>query len=343
MTARKVIGILILIFMAIPILFGVTWAVGLIKASVSPKFLSDLPREIIDKLPESADAIFTAGQDKDFIEDSETRVWFQAAAKTGTSMRELMQTTGITGWMQGELSSSLKRIGEILRGESPVEPVMIDMRPFKKALLDPAMDKFLEGTVANLPPCDENGLKAWRDLASGSESGRDLPACNPDPVLAREALLTARNHAVRDMHDTVDVFEGVHPFPSNRFGIARAVTAASYAMFLIPALFILLGVLIGESTSAGRLRWSGIAVLAGSVPVLIMAFGIEKFSAWLVQGGIFRWHTPWTSDVGHMVLDKLSWIPTRCMDTLFSPVVGVAAVISVAGIVLLALASSSKN
>jgi hypothetical protein len=343
MTARKIIGVLIIILVAIPVLFGITWAVGLVKASVSPEFLSDLPREIIAELPASADAVFKAAQDKDFIDDPATRIWFQAAAKTGTSMRDLMESSGMTGWMQGELSASLARVGEILRGESPMEAVTIDMRPLKKALLAPAVDKFLEGTVANLPPCDESGLKAWKDLAAGLEPGRDLPACSPDPVLAKAALLVARNRAVREMHDSVQVFEGVQPFPFHRFGITRGVTMASYFLFLIPALFILIGVLVGQNTPAGRLRWSGISVLAGSVPVLILAIGIKKFSGWLLHGGMFNWQSPWTSDLGRMVVDKLNWIPSRVINGLFSPVVSVAAVVTVLGIVLLALAQSSRK
>jgi hypothetical protein len=343
MTARRIIGVLIIVFIAIPVLFGVIWAVGMVRASVSANFLSDLPQEIIEKLPATADAVFLAGQDDEFIDDPGARAWFKAAAKTGTSMKDLMQSTGITAWMQGELTASLERVGQMLRGKAPIEAVTIDMRPLKKALLDPAMDRFLEATVANLPPCDESGIQAWKDLASDLHAGRDLPGCSPDPALAKEALLAARNRSVREMDENVQIIEGDIPPVFYKLGISRIVSMASYGLLLIPALFILLGVLIGANTPAGRLRWSGITVLTASVPVLVLAIGIKKFSAWLVHGGIFNWNTPWTSDVGRMVLDKLSWIPNRVMDALFSPVISVAAVIAVVGIVFLALASSARK
>lgn len=345
MTARKVIGVLIVIFIAIPVLFGVIWAVGMVRSTTSADFLSDLPREIIADLPATADAVFQAGQDEKFIDDPAARAWFQAAAKTGTSLKDLMQTTGITAWMEGELSASLKRFGEMLRGKAPIEAVRIDMRPLKKALMDPAMDAFLEGTAANLPPCDESGLRAWQDIAAGLNPGRDLPACSPDPVLAKEALIAARNRGLRDLDDEVRVLEGENEMPRffQRVGITRAVSAASYSLFLFPALFILLAVMIGSNNPSGRWRWSGITVLAAGVPALILAFGIKKFAAWMVHGGIYHWNSPWTSEVGRMVMDKLSWIPVRVMDSLFSPVVGVAAVVSVLGVVCLALASSARK
>ncbi len=58
MIARQIIGVLILVLIGIPILFGVTWAVGLVRASVSSEVLSDLPREIIADIPRTADEIF---------------------------------------------------------------------------------------------------------------------------------------------------------------------------------------------------------------------------------------------------------------------------------------------
>ncbi len=343
MTARKVIGVLIVIFIAIPVLFGVIWAVGMVRATTSADFLSDLPRDILAELPAAADAVFTAGQDEKFIDDPAARAWFQAAAKTGTSMRDLMKTTGITAWMEGELSASLKRFGDMLRGRAPLAAVTIDMRPLKKALLDPAMDAFLEGTAANLPPCDEANLQVWRDIASGLNPGRDLPGCSPDPALARQALLAARNRSLREMDDEVQILEGGVPEIFDRYGISRIVNGASYSLFVLPALFILIGVLIGAATPSGRWRWSGITILASSLPALILAFGVKKFAAWMIHGGIYHWHSPWASEVGRMVLDKLAWIPVRVMDSLFSPVVAVAAVVSVLGVVCLALASSARK
>jgi hypothetical protein len=194
MLIRKLIGVFLVVLIGIPVLFGVTWAVGLVRASLSTEFLVDLPQAIITDIPRSADDFFRAVQDEKLFADPQTRAWFQAAAKTGTSPKELLEKTGILAWMKGELTDSLHQMGEVLRGESPVRTISIDMRPLKAALRHPEMDLFLEATLANLPPCDEQGLKAWQDRASGL--GGDLPACRPDAALAKVALFLARNRSV---------------------------------------------------------------------------------------------------------------------------------------------------
>jgi len=50
---RKVIGLLIIIFIGVPVLISIIWAVGITRAVVSPEFLSEMPREIITKIPEA--------------------------------------------------------------------------------------------------------------------------------------------------------------------------------------------------------------------------------------------------------------------------------------------------
>ncbi len=261
MTARKIIGILVIVFIGLPVLFGVTMAVGLVKATVSDKFLSDLPRDIIAEIPDTMDGLFRAVRDKDLEADPATQAWFDAAQKTGVSPRALMESTGLLAWMQGELSDSLRQIGEVLRGTSPIRSVAIDMRPLKKALLHPEMDRFFEALVANLPPCDEESQKIWQDKAAGFHGGRDLPPCRPDAVLARDIFLNERSRAVEDIDDTVDVFQDVEPFPFERFGFTKVITWGSYFLFLFPALFILLGVLLRLTADNGRHARQDLGVL----------------------------------------------------------------------------------
>lgn len=343
MFIRKFIGAFLVVLIGIPVLFGVTWAVGLVRASLSTEFLVDLPQAIITEIPRSADEIFQAFQDEKIVADPEMRAWFQAAAKTGTSPKDLLEKTGILGWMKGELTDSLHQMGEVLRGESPVRTISIDMRPLKAALRHPEMDRFLEATLANLPPCDEQGLKAWQDRASGLSYHGGLPACRPDAVVARDVFFREKNREIDQIRDSEQIFEGVEPFPFQRFGFSRAITMLSYLLFLIPALIIFLGVVIANRTGSGRLRWSGISVLAGSLPVLLLAFGIKKFSLWAVNGGALTWRSPWANDIDALLLDKLSWIPTRFFDALFTPVFNVAAFVAAMGLVLIALSYSARS
>jgi len=343
MMLRKILGALLIILIGLPVLFGMIWAVGLVKASVSSEFLTELPREIIAALPDKADEIFKAAQDETIISDPATRAWFQAAAKTGFSPRDLMDKTGLLAWMRGGLSDSLRQVGEVLRGETPLRSISISLRPLKDALLHPEMDRFLEETLKNLPPCDDKGLKAWQDFATWGETHRKLPPCVPDLAVAKAALLSERTRAVRNLDDHVEIFEDVRPFPFHRFGFTRVVTLLSYLLFLLPTLIIFLGSLLGTSSRAGLLRWSGVSVLAGSLPALLLALGIKHFSLWALEGGLFTWRSHWATEFGEMVLDKLRWIPIRIVDQLFSPVVGVAAVVAVVGVVLVALSYSVRQ
>jgi hypothetical protein len=239
--ARRFIGLILIVFFGLPTLFGIIWAVGMIKGSVSDEFLTELPRKIIADIPETANEIFRDAQSTEYISDSGTRAWFQAAAKTGISPRELMEKTGLLEWMEGELSDSLKQIGRILRGERRPRPIVIDLRPLKEALLHPEVDLFLEKTLENLPPCDERGLKEWEDLVAFHGRHHDLPPCRPDMTVAKAALSEARARAANDMDNEFEVFEGVYNFPWLPLGFSRTVTILSYFLFIIPAALIFIG------------------------------------------------------------------------------------------------------
>ena len=345
MTGRKILGTLLVVLIGLPVLFGVIWAVGLVRASLSSEFLTELPREIIAEIPASLDGIFAAARDENLRLEPGARAWIQAAEKTGIRPSELIEKTGILGWMKGELSRSLSQVGEVLRGESAIHSISIDMRPLKTALLDPEMDRFLESLLENLPPCDEQGLQAWQDrLTAGFGRGDDLPACRPvEAAVAKEVLFGERAREVGKIDDSVEVFENVHPFPFQRFGVSRAVSVLSYLLFLFPALIILGGVLLANRTAAGRLRWGGISILAGSLPVLLMAFGLKKFSSWALDGGWAFRHSGWTDHWDSVLFDKLSWIPDRLMNAFFSPVFNTAAVVAVVGVVLIAVSYSTRR
>ncbi|MCX6565590.1 MAG: hypothetical protein NTW38_04085, partial [Candidatus Aminicenantes bacterium] len=307
MIGRKILGTSLVVLIGLPVLFGVIWAVGLVRASLSSDFLTKLPQEIIAEIPASMDGIFAAARDENLRMDPGARAWIQAAEKTGIRPSELLEKTGILGWMKGEVSRSLNQVGEVLRGETSIHSISIDMRPLKAALLHPEMDRFLEGLVDNLPPCDEQGMKIWQDrLSSGFGHGENLPACRPvEAAVAKQVLFGERGREVEKIEDSVEVMENVHPFPFERFGVTKAATMLSYLLFLLPALIILAGVWLANRTAGGRLRWAGISTLAGSLPVLLMAFVLKRFSSWALDGGwVFR-HSRWTNDWDAVVFDKL--------------------------------------
>jgi hypothetical protein len=342
--ARRFIGLILILFFGLPTLFGIIWAVGMIKASVSAEFLTDLPREIIADIPETADEIFREAQSEDYIGDSGTRAWFQAAAKTGISPRELMEKTGLLEWMEGELSDSLRQLGRVLRGERRPRQIDIDLRPLKDALLHPDVEAFLEKTLANLPPCDERGLQEWADFAASAGRHHELPACQPDPAVAKIALHEARARVVNDMDDDFQILEDFHGFTFLPLGLSRTITLLSYFLFLIPAAFIFLGALIAATSPASFCRWSGASILVGGVPALLLSLFAKYASLWAIQAAPYAsWRDRWASDLGDLVLDKLRWIPERIIDQLFSPVVWVALFVCLVGVVFIVVSFSVRD
>lgn len=329
--ARKIIALLIIIFIGLPILFGVIWVVGLTKATVSSEFISDLPREIIDEVPDIAEEIFEEAQDERVIRDDNTRAWFEAAARAGVTPKQLMEEIGLLDWLENELSDSLEEVGEVLRGERRPRPITLDLRPLKDILLREEIDQYLMRVLDNLPPCDEEENSAWLQISRRGLDHRELPACRPDAEIAKEALTEWRIDAVDDMENEIEIFEDVHFLP---FGISRTITVLSYSLFVIPAIFIFIGALIAATSPASFFRWSGISTFLGALPVLLLSFFVKHVSLWALRFAPYSYQNDWSSELNDLILEKTSWIPMRIVDQLFSPVISVAAVVCVIGIVL---------
>ena len=334
--ARKIIALLIIVFIGLPVLFGVIWVVGLTKATVSPEFISELPQEIIAEIPDIAEEIFEEGQDEKVIRDENTRAWFKAAADAGVSPKQFMADIGLLDWLEYELADSLDEVGEILRGEKRPRPITIDLRPLKDILMRDEIDRYFMRVLEELPPCDEQEEGQWIRIGRWGLDDRELPACRPDMETAREALMEWRMEAVTDMENEVEIFENVEFIP---FGFSRALPILSSFLFVFPALFIFIGSLIAATSPASFFRWCGISTFLGALPALLLAFFVKHISLWGLGVAPFYssdWDT-WSPELQELVFDKVSWIPMRIIDQIFSPVVTVAVIVCVLGIVIFAI------
>jgi hypothetical protein len=334
--ARKIIALLIIVFIGLPVLFGVIWVVGLTKATVSPEFISELPQEIIAEIPDIAEEIFVEGQDEKVIRDENTRAWFKAAADAGVSPKQFMADIGLLDWLEYELAESLDEVGEILRGETRPRPITIDLRPLKDILMRDEIERYFMRVLEELPPCDEQEERQWVRIGRWGLDDRELPACRPDMEEAREALMEWRMDAVTDMENEVEIFEDVEFIP---FGFSRALPILSSFLFVFPALFIFIGSLIAATSPASFFRWCGISTFLGALPALLLAFFVKHISLWGLRVAPFYssdWDS-WSPELQELVFDKVSWIPMRIIDQIFSPVVTVAAIVCVLGIVIFAI------
>ncbi len=337
---RKILGLLIILFFALPVLFGVIWAVGLTKAAISPEFVADIPQQVIDETPQLLEEIFQDAQDSDFVADRNTRTWFRTAAEVGVSPRQLMEETGLRDWMENELSQTLQEVGDILRGKRRVRNLTIDLGPLKAALRHDAIDHYLEAILDRLPPCDDYQLDRWADAYDRDIDWFKLPPCRPNKEIALSVFRAERLRALDDMEDEIEIFSGVR-YPT--LGISRAVTLFSYAIFIIPALFLFAGAIIAATSPAGFCRWFGISTIAAGLPALGLAFFARQIFAF---GFSLTPYTLWESgmsDLEELVVEKISWIPQLVIGHLFTEVAALAGTICIIGLVIFALSFVLRN
>jgi len=331
--ARKIIALLILVFFGIPILFGVIWFVGLTKATVSPEFLTDLPREIIADIPEMAEEIFREAQSESVITDENTRAWFKAAADAGVTPTQVMEETGLQDWLSNELSEKLSETGEVLRGKRRARSIVLNLRPLKEILLRDDIDRYMLRILEQLPPCDERGMDTWMEIAEEDRDDRWPPACRPDLDIALDVLRYERIEAVSDMEEEVEVFEDVRFIP---FGISRAITWFSYSLFLIPAVFIFFGALIAATSPASFFRWAGVSILFAAIPALLLSLFVKTVSLWALNFVPYSYShaETWSTELNDLILEKTSWIPVIIVEHLFSPVVAISGTVCIIGLVI---------
>lgn len=343
---RKAIGVLIIIFIGIPVLIAIIWGVGLTRAVVSPEFLSEMPREIIAKIPDLLEETLKAVDREDVISDEEARKWVRAVADAETTPKELLEKIGVMDWLKTELSQSLEDIGQILKGKMSPRPVMLNMRPLKAALRHEGINQYLKEILGKLPICTDDQTREWVEAVVAEKPFKHEapPACRPpDLVKAIEILRAAWIEEVDEIPDDVDLIEADEWdfYPRHGINITHLVVSLTYLLFFIPAVILLVASLIGASSGSGILRWVGISTLIGGG----LAFGLSKLAGKMVQWGIGVGPIGYSysnvnfpfEEVGEIFVEKMGDIILLVIDHLFSAVNTVAGAVCIVGIVLIAL------
>jgi hypothetical protein len=331
---RIAFGLLIMILFAVPILFGVIWAVGITQAVVSPKTLSQLPGEVIAEIPELLDGMMLAARDENSDMDYDTRTWLNAIAGASSTPREVLRETGLNDWLKKELSGSLRTIGDILNGRSAARKVWLDMRPLKAAFRHPAMERWLSQVLEKLPACSSAQTQVWERIYLSASPYDSLPPCKPESTTGIAAAAVIRDRITRDIPDQVNIMENAS-FPRGRFNIAKTITSFTYLLFLIPAVFILLGALVAARSKSHFFRWSGAATMAGGGLVLAMSSLIKGVIPWAMRVGPGNYSSSWTHwhDAFSDHVGGLALVVSRHF---ISPVITVAGAVCVVGLLLFA-------
>jgi hypothetical protein len=331
---RIVFGLLIMILFAVPILFGVIWAVGFTQAVVSPKTLSELPGEVIAEVPELLDGMMLAARDENSDMDYDTRTWLNAVAGAGTAPKDLLKETGLSDWLQKGLSASLAKIGDILNGRSAARAVWLDMRPLKAAFSHPTMERWLAQVLAQLPECTTGQSEAWAQVLRGEDPYDRLPPCRPGAAEASAAALVIRERITRDIPDQVNIMEHSE-LPRGRFNMAKTVTSFTYLLFLIPAAFIALGALIAARSKSDFFRWSGATIMVGGGLVLALSSLVKGVIPWAMRiGPVYQ--SPHWNHWEDIFADHASGLALVVSRHFISPVIAVAGAVCVVGLLLFA-------
>ncbi|MFW6140678.1 MAG: hypothetical protein ACOC5S_04925 [Acidobacteriota bacterium] len=338
--ARKILGLLIVLFIGIPMLFAVIWAVGVTRAAVSPEFVSDLPQEIIEEVPSVVEEIFEDAQNKEMILDQGTRTWFRAASEVDMSPRELMRSMGLLDWLENELSGTFDEVGDMLRGKRRTGPIVVDLRPLKEALNSQVFRDYMTKIIETLPSCDEKGTEQWSMMMERDYDLFEFPACRPEIQVSEKVVQTHLVKLTDDMSNEIEIFSNTRFIP---LSISRLVKLASYGMFFWPAFIILLGAAIAAPSTAGFFRWSGLSILAGGLISLFTALFTKQLAFLGIGLSPYSFTEDWSVELHELVIEKTAWIQTAVVNHLFSPVIAVAGVVSIIGFVIFVLSFIARS
>ena len=335
---RIVFGLLIMILFAVPILFGVIWAVGFTQAVVSQKTLSATARRGHRRDPRAAGRDDAGGPRREFRHGLRDADLAERHGRSGhrAQGRDEGRPASTTGCRRNS-APRCATIGDILNGRSDARDVWLDMRPLKSALAHPAMKTWLAQVLERLPDCTPGESAAWEQALRGDGPDDSLPACRPaftGEIAATATADAVRQYVDRDIPDRVNLMENAD-FPHGRFNLAKTVTSFTYLLFLIPAAFILLGALIGGGSKSLFFRWSGAAIMAGGGLVLALSSLVKGVIPWALRVGP-AYSSPHWNPWQDIFADHAGGLALVISRHFMSPVITVAGAVCVVGLLLFA-------
>ena len=257
-----------------------------------------------------------------------------------------MDSIGLTGWMKNDLTFAMTQSGRIVRGETAMAPVWLDLRPLKAARYHPALTRYLKSILLELPPCS-----TLQDTNSGviSISGCTHAAwpacCPPDPDSASARLHRDLVGCRDNMPDSVNLFNiqtenfqtQTHPININRL-----YKGSAYGLLLIPIMILLIGSFIGAWSLYGTMRWLGISLLIGGG----CSFLLSNMLDWLIRDLPRKLSSNYctlnlkTDDLWPWQINSLRYLSEHLqsiLDPLSSAANNTIAMVAISGIILFAL------
>jgi hypothetical protein len=188
--------------------------------------------------------------------------------------------------------------------------------------------------VENLPVCTPVQAESWQQEVQGPANNDELPPCRPEAVSSIDAVTSIRSNITRDIPDQVNFFKNSR-FPYHRVNIAQTVTSFTYLLFLIPAVFILVGALIAARCKSHFFRWSGAVTMIGGGLALGLATLVKQIVPWSMNFKPGQYSSHWM-EWNDVLGDQLGGIFQIFSRHLLAPVITVAGAVCVVGLLLFA-------
>jgi len=338
---RKLLGLLTIIFIALPVLFAIIIAVGATKTIVSPEILSDIPQDIVKNLPKVIDEFYVELKDNDLDKtdmNNNTKLWLKTILKSKTTPKMIIKSSGISKWLEQELAVSLRHMGDILRGEAEPETVKLNLKKLKKCFTSSAMIEYCKELIVQLPPCTENEIEEWKNLTFEKKDINSIPACKPDNIKITNTLVKDfLELLVENTPDKIELFRINAKLPYG-LDIIKFVSSIAYALFLIPVIFIIIGSAIGTTSKKNFFKWSGYTTILGGLSALsfsslvINMIPLSKFAISFDHSNIII-----SEHFESILLQKTCLFSELILDKLFTPISELGGTVAIIGLLLVGI------
>ena len=333
---RRLLAVLMMMFLAIPLLVAITLAVGAMQGLAGGAYLEKMPRAVLNQVPLLLEDGVSLLRLQGRIDD-DARVWLDAIEKHPQPLLDLYRKTGMQAWLEGEVVNSLERLSRMMRGEEDWMPLHMDLRPMKRVMTGPEVHQYLRQLLDLLPPCTPEQEALWElALARPGLHLDQMPPCRPaDPDEVMAVLDRRLQDEAERMDDTVPLMNSCSCNDMEDFSRFWAhFWDIQYLLFLIPGIFLALAALIADHRPAGFLRWLGGGTLVGGGVTFLMAKAIG-------HAGLFTWSLPMSfyEDTRLPVVfsHRVEEVVLQAMRIVAEPFADVAAVVCIAGVVLIGL------
>ncbi len=334
--ARKIFGFLITIIIGVPVLFATILSIGVTQSVVSAGFLSELPTELVKKLPATLDEIYKELKIEDIETNRDIGSFFKAMKRADLPPSQILEKSGIGKWMEDELIVALKTLGSSLRGEQTKKNIVLNMTGLKLALTSNEIKSYMKKIIERLPVC-QNSENDWDRFRENEDLG-EFPDCRPkDLEISDELVTNILNRLISDIPDSVTLLDRDDYFPGN-IRVPEFISSLSYFLFIFPLVFIVLGSFIADSRLKGFLRWSGTATILGG----LSAYGLASFLNNMVPisehfQNAFKFSQQFPLRYSEVFNEKAVQFASDILNHLFKPVLSIGGTVAIIGLIIFAL------